>query len=104
MKVKFISTTNEMMQPIEGYEGTLGYSMTARFSFDAVEGTPFDFRHGYFTTSQINNINIHEISFNCFDIKITTNNSIYLFRHGEISDKPAWTKEEKRLLAGALLM
>lgn len=95
MKVKFISCTNPYMQPIVGYNGTLAYSMTASFSFEAIEGTPFEFRHGYLSTSQIKEIKIEEVSYFCFDITITTNNSVYVFQHGEPSDKPPLSKEEK---------
>lgn len=93
MKVTFISCTNPMMAELIGKEGTLGYSMTASFSFDA-EDVSFDFRHGYITTSIISSITITEISFNCYEIKIQTRNSEYVFRKGELSDKKPLTKDE----------
>lgn len=103
MKVTFKATSNTMMQELIGKEGELGYSMTARFSF-AADDVSFEFRHGYFTTSQIANIRIEEVSRFCFLITIETNNSTYIFQQGELSDTKPFTKEEKLGIALACMV
>lgn len=96
MKVKFISSTNSAsaFEELQGKDGELSYSMTARFTFDNSD-VSFDLRHGYFSTSYIKNIKIEEISFNCFLITIDTNNSQYVFQNGEFSDRKPFTNKEK---------
>lgn len=93
MKVTLVSTTNSAVSSAVGKEGTLSLSNTAFFEFNA-EGCDWDLRHGSFRTSQLLNITFNEISFNCFNITITTRNSTYVFREGAQSEKPPLTQEE----------
>lgn len=101
MKVEFISTTNSLFEELIGKECELSIGLTANYKFDP-EGCSFDFRHGYGRTSRIKQINYNEVSLNCYDIEIITNNSTYVFRHGTKTDKKPLTEEEKLNLQLAL--
>ena len=93
MKVKFVSTTNEMAEPIVGKECELDYLTKAHFEYDPT-GLGFDYRKGEWHTSLIENINIREETLNYYIITIDTRNSQYIFSKGEISEKRPLTKEE----------
>ena len=98
MKVKFISTTNELAQCIVGRECNLSYDLTAHFIYNS-DGLEFDYRKGVWRTSIIKTVNIEEISRFCYDITIkTSTGSEYVFREGEKSDKAPLTEEEKATL------
>jgi hypothetical protein len=89
-----LSTTNSAFQELVGKTIDLSYDMVAYMQFDTGD-VSFDFRHGCARTSRIMNIQIDEVSRSCFDITITTRNSIYVFRKGTFSDVPVFTELEE---------
>ena len=102
MKVKFLSTTNSAFDELIGKEMELSIGMVAHYTFDA-DDCSFDFRHGRGRTSAIREIQYNEISMGCTNISIITNNSTYIFQHGEPSDQKPWTKEEKLILSMSMM-
>jgi len=102
MKVVFIETTNQSAQCIVGKEVTLQYSLTASFQYDPT-GLGFDYRKGTWGTSIIKSINIEEVSRNCYDITIATNNSKYVFRKGELSEKKPLTEDELLVIGMSMM-
>lgn len=93
MKVKFLSTTNDLAECIVDQEVELHFEHTASFTFNP-EGLEFEYRKGRWRTSQIQNINFNEISRDCYIITITTRNSEYVFQKGTLSDKKPYTDDE----------
>jgi len=93
MKVKFISTTNNLAECIVGQEVELHFEHTAGFTFNP-EGLGFEYRKGEWRTSQIQNINFNETSRDCYIVTITTRNSEYVFQKGIPSDKKPLTDDE----------
>lgn len=93
MKVTLIDTSNTDGKILIGKDGMLSVGLTASFSFNS-DDMPFELRHGYWTTSWIEKMEITKPSLGCSDILITTRNSTYLFRHGKLTDKPMPSREE----------
>jgi len=93
-----LSTTNSSFEELVGKTIKLSYDMMAYMEFDT-EDVSHDFRHGYARTSRITTIKIDEVSRFCFDITITTRNSVYVFRKGEYSEMRAFTRMEENLIA-----
>jgi len=97
MKVKFLSTTNNLAECIVGQEVELRYNDIAYFTFDPelipVENR-FDYRRGEWRTSRLLNINFKETSRFCYIITVSTRNSEYVFQKGEPSDDEPLTDDE----------
>ena len=103
MKVIFKSTTNAAFEELLEKEMELTIDLCAHYTFDS-DGCSFDFRHGTGRTSIIESYTSKEISMGCFEITIKTNNSTYVFQHGQYDEnKPALTKEEKQSIAMSLI-
>lgn len=100
--VTLISTTNDVFEELIGKKGELRLDRHAYFYFDS-EDCSYYFRHGNMRTSRIKNVEFKEISAGCWDITVTTTNSVYVWREGEPSDEPAKTDEERRMMDYAFL-
>ena len=95
MKAKLIKCSNPAMEEVLGRSGNLSLGLTVHFDFrEDSEGVSFDFRRGELSTSIVRSIDIDEVSSGCYEITITTRNSIYVFQVGELSSKKPMTNEE----------
>jgi len=65
-----------------GVDIELNIQMIAYMTFNTTDVNDFDFRHGNARTSSIKKIEYIETSRFCYDIIITTANSVYTFQHG----------------------
>jgi len=96
MKMTLISSTNYIFKQLEDFEMNVYFTTIVNITDIEEHETikfPFDFRHGTAKTSLIRSINIEEISLDCFIITVKTRNSVYVFRQGVPSNKPAFTNE-----------
>jgi len=97
MKVKFLSTTNDLAECMVGQEVELRYNVIAYFTFDPElipVGERFDYRRGEWRTALLTNINFKETSRYCYIITVSTMNSEYVFQKGKPSEDKPYTKEE----------
>lgn len=106
MKVKFVSTSNNLAQLIVGQTVKLSYDDVAYFSFDPelIEiGKRFDYRRGEWRTSLLTNIKFEETSRFCYIITVSTRNSEYVFQKGEKTDESPLTEKEILALQMAVM-
>lgn len=113
MKVKFISTTNDMMKRLYGYQGELVIELKVKFTFKLSEdkdayAREYDFwiqstNFGTFSTSVIEHIDYIEVSKNCWIIKIQTYNSEYIFEFGERTKEKPTGKRKRQLRALSMM-
>jgi hypothetical protein len=104
MEVEFKKSTNENFKCLEGIKGKLNIDLIFYFDFTPIEGIPFELRHGRMRSSVIKSYTSEEISRNCYEIKIITNNSEYIFINGIYDQNTPPLTEDERLALLRLMM